>query len=184
MQTNEEIISDPPGIDDMENNELQLNHINCESTDNESDTDNTISINMITVENDYEPIIYEQPFSSHIYEIQLKLLHNYYTTPINNNTQPIQEVNEINTVIKPDQKDEVQCLNTKHFYQNIQKEQPREKFWTIPFLLESPRSKEFQPPDLEIDFLIDSAAESNIINIPTWNEKKNTASNLNTSWNI
>ena len=39
-------------------------------------------------------------------------------------------------------------------------------------LLESPRNKEFQPPDLEIDFLIDSGAESNIINIPTWNEIK------------
>ena len=38
------------------------------------------------------------------------------------------------------------------------------------FLLESPRNKEFQPLDLEIDFLIDSGAESNIINIPTWNE--------------
>ena len=55
-------------------------------------------------------------------------------------------------------------------YQNKQKEQPREKIWTIPFLLESPKNKEFQPPDLEIDFLIDSGAESNIINIPTWNE--------------
>ena len=32
------------------------------------------------------------------------------------------------------------------------KKQPREKIWTIPFLLESPRNKEFQPPDLEIDF--------------------------------
>ena len=52
---------------------------------------------MITVENDYEAIIYEQPFYSHIYENQLELLHNYYTTPINNNTQPIQEVNEINS---------------------------------------------------------------------------------------
>ena len=36
----------------------------------------------------------------------------------------------------------------------------------------SPRSKEFQPPDLEIVFLIDSGAESNIINNPTWNEIK------------
>ena len=62
--------------------------------------------------------------------------------------------------------------NTNHIYQNIQKEQPKEKIWTIPFLLESPKSKEFQPPDLEIDFLIDSGAESNIINIPTWNEIK------------
>ena len=47
---------------------------------------------------------------------------------------------------------------------------PKEKISTIPLLLESPKSKEFQSPDLEIDFLIDSGAESNIINIPTWNE--------------
>ena len=61
---------------------LQLNQINCESSDSESETENTISINMIAVENDYEPIIYEQPFSSHIYENQSELLHNYYIEPI------------------------------------------------------------------------------------------------------
>ena len=78
MQTHEEITSDPPGIDDTGSNELQLSHINCESSETESDTDNTISANMIiTVENDYEPIIYEQPFTSHIYENQLQILHNY-----------------------------------------------------------------------------------------------------------
>ena len=126
---------------------------------------------MITVENDYEPIIYEQPFTSHIYENQLELLHNYFIGPPDT-TQTAQEVNEINTVIKPDEKGKTQCSNTNHIYQNIQKEQPREKIWTIPFLLESPRNKEFQPPNLEIDFLIDSGAESNIINIPTWNEIK------------
>ena len=38
---------------------------------------------MIAVENDYEPIIYEQPFSSHIYENQLELLHNYYIIILN-----------------------------------------------------------------------------------------------------
>ena len=107
----------------------------------------------------------------HIYENQSELLHNYYIGP-SDTTQTTQEVNGINTVIKPDKKDETQCSNTKHIYQNIQKEQPREKIWTIPFLLESPRNKEFQPPDLEIDFLIDSGAEPNIINIPTWNEIK------------
>ena len=133
---------------------------------------------MITVENDYEPIIYEQPFTSHIYENQLELLHNYYIGPINNKTQTTQEVNEINTVIKPDKKDETQCSNTKHICQNIQNEQPREKSWTIPFLLESPRSKEFQPPHLEIEFLIDSGAEPNIINFPTWNEIKTLHPNL------
>ena len=39
---------------------------------------------MITVKNDYEPIIFEQPFTSHIYESQLELLHNYYIGPIDN----------------------------------------------------------------------------------------------------
>ena len=52
---------------------------------------------MITVENDYEPIIYEQPFTSHIYENQLELPHNYYIEPIDN-TQTTQKVNEINTL--------------------------------------------------------------------------------------
>ena len=101
----------------------------------------------------------------------MELLHNYYIGPTDT-TQTTQEVNEINTVIKPDKKSEKQCSNTNHINQNIQKEQPKEKIWTIPFLLEIPRNKEFQPPDLEIDFLIDSGAESNIINIPTWNEIK------------
>ena len=121
MQTNDKTTSDPPGIDDTGSNELQLNHFNCESTDTESDTDNTISVNKITVKNDYEPILYEQPFTSHICENQLKLLHNYYIGPINNNTQTTQEVNEINTVIKPDKKNERQCSNTKQIYQNRQK---------------------------------------------------------------
>ena len=108
----------PPGIDDTESTELQLNHINCESTDSESDTNNTISVNMIIVENDYEPLIYEQPFFSHIYENQLELLQNYYTRPIGNNVPVEQEVNRINTVIKPE-KDEVQSSSTNHIYQNI-----------------------------------------------------------------
>ena len=129
---------------------------------------------MITVKNDHEPIVDEQSFTSHIYENQLELLQNYYTRPISNNEPVEQNVNEINTVIN----DEVQCSRTNHICQNIQKEQPREKIWTIPFLLESPKSKEFQPPDLEIDFLIDSGAESNIINIPTWNEIKTLHPNL------
>ena len=126
---------------------------------------------MIEVKNDYEPIIYEQLSTSLIYGNQLELLHNFYIEPINT-TQTAQEIIEINTASKPNENDKTKCLNTNHIYQNIQKEQPREKIWTIPFLLESPRNKEFQPPDLEIDFLIDSGAESNIINISTWNEIK------------
>ena len=38
--------------------------------------------------------------------------------------------------------------------------------------------EKFQPPDLEIDFLIDSGAESNIIIIPTWNEINTLHQNL------
>ena len=76
---------------------------------------------MIAVKNDYEPIIYEQPFTSHIYENQLELLHNYYIEPINT-TQPVQEVNKINTVNKPSENDKTKSLNTNHNYQNVQKE--------------------------------------------------------------
>ena len=52
-----------------------------------------MSVNMVTVENDYELIIYEQPFSSHIYENQLELLNIYYMGPINNNSKVTQELN-------------------------------------------------------------------------------------------
>ena len=48
----------------------------------------------------------------------------------------------------------------------------KQKIWTIPLLLENPKSKKLQTSDLEIDFLIDSGAEPNMINIPTWNEIK------------
>ena len=55
---------------------------------------------MIAVENDYEPIIYEQPFLSHIYENQSELLHNYYIEPIHS-TPTTQEINGINATINP-----------------------------------------------------------------------------------
>ena len=67
---------------------------------------------MITVENYYEPIVYEQPFTSYIYENESELLQDYYTTPISNNVPVEQKVNRINTVIKPE-KDEVQSSSTK-----------------------------------------------------------------------
>ena len=71
---------------------------------------------MITLENDYEPIKYEQPFSSHIYENQSELLQDYYTRPIRNELK--QNVNEIITVVN----NEKQRSSTNHIYQNIQKE--------------------------------------------------------------
>ena len=104
---------------------------------------------MISVENDYESITYEQPFSSHIYENQLELLNNYYMRPISNDTQTTQEVNKINTEISPNKE---QSSTTNHIYPNIQNEQPREKIWTIPFLLESPKTKNFNHPILKLIF--------------------------------
>ena len=101
---------------------------------------------MITDKNDYEPIVYEQPFSSHIYENQSELLQDYYTRPIRNDVPVEQNINEINTVVN----NEKQRSSTNHIYENIQKEQSREKtIWTIPFLLESPKSKEVQHPILK-----------------------------------
>ena len=52
VQTTEETNSNPPGIENTETTQLQLNHINCESTDSDSDTENTLLVNMIEVEND------------------------------------------------------------------------------------------------------------------------------------
>ena len=52
---------------------------------------------MISVENDYESITYEKPFSSQIYENQLDILNNYYMEPITNDTQTTQEVNKYKT---------------------------------------------------------------------------------------
>ena len=57
---------------------------------------------------------------------QLELLHNYYIEPIHS-TQTAQETNEINTTNQSNENDKTKCLNTNHIYQNIQKEQPKEK---------------------------------------------------------
>ena len=94
---------------------------------------------MITVENNYEPIIYEQPFSSHIYENQSELLHDYYTRPIKNNSQITQEVNEINIVIKPDKKDDVQCSNTNHIYKKHTKRTTKRKNFDNSISLREPK---------------------------------------------
>ena len=87
---------------------------------------------MITVENDYDPIINEQPFTSHIYENQLELLHNYYIGP-SDTTQTTQEVNGINTVIKPDKKDETQAQTQNIFIKIYKKNNPEKKFGQFHF---------------------------------------------------
>ena len=49
--------SDPPGIDRTESSELHLNHIQCEYTDDESETENPLSINMLHIKEENETII-------------------------------------------------------------------------------------------------------------------------------
>ena len=104
---------------------------------------------MIYVENAYEPIIYEKPIYSHIYQNRDQFLLNYFTRPINSNKTKEKLVEEI-TEKKP-----TECSSTNNIYQNIPKEPQlqKEKIWTIPLLLESPKCKQFQTPDLEINFL-------------------------------
>ena len=63
VQSTEENQSDPPGIDNTENSELQLSHINCDSKDDESETVITLSINMLQTENENET-----PIESHFYQ--------------------------------------------------------------------------------------------------------------------
>ena len=126
---------------------------------------------MIIVKNDYEPIINEQSIYSHIYQNLDQFILNYYTRPVSNSTtkEKIEKIVEEMKEEKP-----TECSSTNNIYQNIPKEPQvqKEKLWTIPLLLESPKSKQLQTPDLELDFLIDSGAESNIINIPTWDKKR------------
>ena len=120
---------------------------------------------MIHVESVYEPIIYEQPIYSHIYQNKDQFLLNYYTRPINSNKTKEKIIEEI-TEEKP-----TEWSSTNNIYQNLPKEPqlPKEKIWTVPLLLENPKCKQFQTQDLELEFLIYSGVESNIINIPTWN---------------
>ena len=126
---------------------------------------------MIEFKNDYESVTYEQLFHSQIYENHLELLWYYHTRPKSNKI-PLKLILNEEAASQQPEKEQTPCSSTNHFYQNTPEELPKEKFWTIPFLLESPKCKDFQPPHLEIDFLIDSGAESNIINIPAWNEIK------------
>ena len=75
----------PTGTDITESTELQIKNKKWETTDSESDADKAISVNMIHVENDYKPNIYEQPIHSHIYQNHDHFLLNYFTRPISSN---------------------------------------------------------------------------------------------------
>ena len=109
---------------------MKLDHINCESTDSQSETDNAISINMIQVENDYEPINYEQPIESPYYQNHDYFPLNYFERPMNNN-KTIDDIVEEITEEKP-----TEFSSTNHIYQKVSMEtqSPKEKIWTIPLL--------------------------------------------------
>ena len=62
-QSTEKTQSDPSGIDHTGNSKLQLNHIHCESTNDENETENTLSKNMLHIENEYET-----PIDSNYYQ--------------------------------------------------------------------------------------------------------------------
>ena len=87
---------------------------------------------MIKVEIEYETVAYEQPFHSHIYENHLELLLNDHTRPRSKNIPIEQIVNKVTTSQRPE-KEQIPCSSRNHFYQNIPKEPPKEKIWTIRF---------------------------------------------------
>ena len=66
-------------------------------------------------------------FTSHIYENQFELLYNYYIGP-SHTTQTTQEVNEINTVIKPDEKMKHNAQTQNIFIKIYRKNNPEKKF--------------------------------------------------------
>ena len=88
----------------------------------------------------------------------MELLLDYHTRSRSNNIQIEQTVNEVTTSQQPE-KEQIPCSSTNHNIKLYQKNHQKKKKIDNPLLLESPKSKEFQPPDLQIDFLIDSGAE-------------------------
>ena len=101
---------------------------------------------MITVENDYKPIVYEQHPNSHIYENQSELLQDYNTRPIRNDVSIEQNVNEINTVVN----NEKQRSSTNHIYQDIEKKTAkRKKFGQSYFSQKTQNKKNFNHPILK-----------------------------------
>ena len=67
---------------------------------------------MLKVENDYEPIIYEQPIYSRIYQNHDQFLLIYYTRPISYNTtkEKTEKIVEEKTEEKP-----TDCSSTNNF---------------------------------------------------------------------
>ena len=79
---------------------------------------------MINVENDYEPIIYEQPIYSPIYQNPDQFLLNYYTRPlpINKTKEKIEKLVEEITEEKP-----TECSSTNKFIKTYLKNRSYKK---------------------------------------------------------
>ena len=131
---------------------FQLYHINCEFTDDESETENTLSINMVQIENEYETLIKS----------------NYYQ----NNKSHFQNPDNIQEITEYTEQELKGSSSTNNINQNKANKVQilKEKVWTL--ILKSPKSKDFQSPDLEINFLKDSGAESFIVSLTRWNDKQ------------
>ena len=80
------------------------------------------------------------------------------------------EIIKKNTLLTKSKLQQVHTTSTKT--QQIQYPHLRKNL-KFPFFLDKPNNKNIQPPDLEIDFSIDSGAESNIINFTSCNELSN-----------
>ena len=63
---------------------------------------NTLLVNMIKVENDYETVTHKQPFHSHIYENHLKLLLGDHIRSTSKNIPIEQILNEVTTSQQPE----------------------------------------------------------------------------------
>ena len=115
--------------------ELQLNHVTCKSTDNETETENILSINMLQVENEYET-----PIES-----------NYYQ----NNQDSFQNPDNIQELINYTEQELKGSSSTNNIYQNASNkvQLPKEKIWTIPLLLESPKKKIYNHQISKLIFL-------------------------------
>ena len=74
---------------------------------------------MINVENDYEPIIYQKPIYSHIYQNHDHFFSNFFIRSVSNNTTK-EKIEKIVEEIKEEKPTE--CSSTNNLHQNIPKE--------------------------------------------------------------
>ena len=118
VQSTNETRPYPPGIDNTETSELQLNHIHFESTDDKSDTKSTLIINKFETNHEYK-----KPIESNYYKndsINFQETKNSQAT-MNYTPHTIEKISSLNNV-----------------YQKTTNKVPTpQKKWIIPILLEA-----------------------------------------------